>query len=286
MTTPSLPRAAIPAARHPLAVSFPLSRVGTLATNLWHHRELLWHLAVRNLRSQYKQSMLGYVWIVMNPAIYLLTLSFVFSTVLRTPSEGVPFALFLCAGFVPWLFFSSALLLATDSLTGAASLVTMVYFPREILAAAAVLVRVIDLGAGFLILVGLLAFNGYSLTGSAAWIPLILLVHIVFTIGLSLPLAALNLFFHDVRFLVGVGLNLWFFLTPIIYPVDVVPARYRVLYDFNPNTWFIEAYRGALLHGTGPSTENLLWSAATALLTLVAGYYFFKRVEPAFADRI
>jgi lipopolysaccharide transport system permease protein len=286
MSGGSLSGGATAAARHPLAVSFPVARIGALAVNLWRHRELLWHLAVRNLRSQYKQSMLGYAWIVMNPAVYLLTLTFVFSVILRTPSEGVPFSLFLCVGLVPWLFFSSALMLATDSVSGAASLVTMVYFPREILTAAAVLIRVIELGAGLLIVAALLAYNGYGITWSAAWLPLIFLFHLVFTMGLSFPLAALNLFFHDVRFLVGVGLNLWFFLTPIMYPVDIVPESYRVIYDFNPNTWFVEAYRGALLHGTGPSTEILLWSAGTALLTLAAGYYFFKRVEPAFADRI
>jgi len=275
-----------PAAREPLEVHFPVARVGALVTNLWRHRELLWHLSMRNLRSQYKQSMLGYAWILVNPAVYLLTLSFVFSTVLRTPSEGVPFPLFLCVGLVPWLFFASAVMLATDSISGAASLVTMVYFPREILTASAVLIRVIDLGAGLVILVGLLAYNGYGLTWTAAWLPLIFLEHLLFTIGLSLPLAALNLLFHDVRFLVGVGLNLWFFLTPIMYPIEIVPSSYLFLYDLNPNAWFVEMYREVLLHGRGPSSENLLWCAGVALLALTAGYYFFKRVEPQFADRI
>jgi len=275
-----------PAPRQPLEKSFTVSRIGTLAVNLWRHRELLWHLTVRNLRSQYKQSMLGYAWILVNPAVQLLTLTFVFSVVLRTPSQGVPFPLFLCVGLVPWLFFASGVMSATDSVSGAASLVTMVYFPREILVASAVLIRVIDLAAGLLILVGLLAYNGYALAWTAAWLPAVFLLHLMFTLGLGLPLAALNLFFHDVRFLVAVGLNLWFFLTPVMYPVEIVPDEYRALYGLNPNTWFVEAYRGALLHGTAPSTETLLWCAGTAIVALVGGYYFFKLVEPVFADRI
>jgi ABC-type polysaccharide/polyol phosphate export permease len=175
---------------------------------------------------------------------------------------------------------------ATESITGAASLVTMVYFPREILTASAVLIRVLDFAAGLVILVGLLAYHGYGFPWTAVWVPLIFLLHLLFTIGVSLPLAALNLFFHDVRFLVGVGLNLWFFLTPVMYPMEIVPTRYLFLYDLNPNAWFIEMYRAVLLHGRSPSGEELLWCAGAALGTLMAGYYFFKRVEPRFADRI
>lgn len=274
------------AAREPLERTFHVSRVGESVLTLWRHRELLWHLSLRNLRIQYKQSILGYAWILVNPAIQLLTFTFVFSVVLRAPSQGVPFALFLCVGLVPWLFFASGVLAATESVTGSVSLVTMVYFPRELLVASAVLARIVDLAAGLVILVGLLAWNGYALTSTAVWVPVLFILQLLFTLGLGLPLAALNLFFHDVRFLVGVGLNLWFLLTPVMYPVDIVPARYRTLYALNPNTWFVEAYRGALLHGAAPSTGILLSCAGTAVIALVGGYYFFKRVETAFADRI
>jgi lipopolysaccharide transport system permease protein len=284
--SPALADPAAMAARQPLARTFSVARLGELILNPWRHRGLLWHLSLRNLRIQYKQSILGYAWILVNPAIQLLTFTFVFSVVLRAPSEGVPFSLFLCVGLVPWLFFASGVLQATESVTGAVSLVTMVYFPREILVASTVLIRVIDLVAGLVILAGLLAWHGHALTATAAWVPVLLIFHLLFTLGLGLPLASLNLFFHDVRFLVGVGLNLWFLLTPVMYPVEIVPAGYRSLYTLNPNTWFVEAYRGALLHGEAPSAETLLWCAGTAVVTLIGGYYFFKRVETAFADRI
>ncbi len=271
--------------RHPLAAT-SAAHPGTLLANLWGHRELFWHLTERNLRSQYKQSILGYAWIVVNPVVYLLTLTFIFSTVLRTPSQGVPFPLFLCAGLVPWLFFSAAVMSATDSVSGTPNLVTMVYFPREILVSAAVLMRVLDQGAGLFVLAGLLVHYGYGVGWTALWLPFVFLAHVCFTLGLALPLAALNLFLHDVRYLVGVGLNLWFFLTPVMYPPEIVPADYRFLQSVNPNAWFIEAYRRALIDGTSPSAGTVLWTTGTALVALAAGYWLFKRMEPGFADRI
>ncbi len=283
---PRAPRARALARRHPLASSVPAPHVGTLVRNVWRYRELLWHLTVRNLRSQYKQSILGYGWILVNPAVQLLTLTFIFSTVLRTPSQGVPFPLFLCVGLIPWLFFATALMSVTDSVTGAANLVTSVYFPREILPVSAVLMRVLDLAAGLCVVFGLLLYYGYSIGWSATWLPVLCLAHFALGLGLGLPLAALNLFFHDVRFLVGVGLNVWFFLTPVMYPPEIVPESYRFLHHLNPNAWLIDAYRATLLDGASPSGDVLVWAAGTSLVILAAGYYAFKRMEPGFADSI
>ncbi|HXH21138.1 MAG TPA: ABC transporter permease [Dehalococcoidia bacterium] len=256
------------------------------AINVWRYRELLGHLVIRTLKAQYKQSLLGYSWLLVNPLVQLLTLTFVFSTLLKTPSQGVPFALFLYAGLLPWLFFSSAVLASSESVLGAYNLVTSVYFPRELLVVAAVLSRVADLLAGSVIFVALLLYHGYMPDASIVWLPLVFALQMLFTIGLGLPVAALNLFFHDVRFLVGVGLNLWFFVTPVMYPPDVVPDRYRLLYDLNPLARFIASYRGYAFAGESPDPENLLVGAAMAVAMLVIGFYLFKRLEPHFADRI
>jgi lipopolysaccharide transport system permease protein len=283
---PEAPRVRDSARRHPLASAVPPPHVGTLVANVWRDRELLWHLTVRNLRSQYKQSILGYAWILVNPAVQLLTLTFIFSTVLRTPSQGVPFPLFLCVGLIPWLFFATAVMAATDSVSGSANFVTTVYFPREILPVSAVLMRVLDLAAGLAVVFGLLLYYGYGLGWTAGWLPLLCLGHFVLGLGLGLPLAALNLFFHDVRFLVATALNVWFFVTPVMYPPEIVPDRYRFLQTLNPNAWLIDAYRAALLDGKSPSAEILLWTAGTSLVVLAAGYWTFKRLEPGFADSI
>jgi ABC-type polysaccharide/polyol phosphate export permease len=238
------------------------------------------------LKAQYKQSLLGYSWLIVNPVVQLITLSFVFSTLLNTPSQGVPFGLFLYAGLLPWLFFSNSVLAASESLLSAYHLVTTVYFPRELLVVAAILARLADLTAGSLIFVGLLIYYGYAPEATVFWVPLILFLQVLFTAGLAMPIAAMNLFFHDIRFLVGVGLNLWFFVTPVMYPPELVPQRYEFLYELNPIARFIGSYRGYLFAGETPDPGNLLVGAAMGLGMLTLGFFIFKRLEPHFADRI
>jgi lipopolysaccharide transport system permease protein len=254
--------------------------------NFWRRRALLWHMTSRHLRGQYKQSVLGYAWAIVNPLSLIIILSFVFSTILRFSAGDIPYPLFLFVGLLPWIFFSGALASATDSVVNAASLVTKVYFPREVLPTAAVLTKLVDLGFGLMILAGLMLFYGRVPEVTAVWLPVLFFVHLVFTIGLSYPLAAMNLFFHDVRFLVGVALTLWFYLTPVLYPVEEVPERYQWIYDINPNSLFINAYRRVLLHGDSPGLDRLLLGVLIALLTFIVGYYIFKKLERSFADRI
>jgi lipopolysaccharide transport system permease protein len=272
--------------RHPLRHGIgPLDLVDYL-TGFWRRRDLLWHMTVRHLRGQYKQSVLGYAWAFVNPLSQMIILTFVFSTILRIRSEDVPYPLFLFVGLIPWMFFSSAVSSATESVVGAGGLVTKVYFPREVLPTAAVFTKLVDLGFGLLILAALMIYYGEPPEVTSWWLPVLFAIHTIFVLGLSYPLAALNLFFHDVRFLVGVALTLWFYLTPVIYPVDLVPARYQFLYDLNPNSLFINAYRRVLLHGESPGLEKVVLGLAIALATFLAGYYLFKKMEPTFADRI
>jgi len=256
--------------------------IGELA----QRHELLWHMTVRHLRGQYKQSILGFAWAFVNPLSLMLILSFVFSTILRVPSQGIPFPLFLTVGLIPWLFFSSAVSSATDSVAGSASLVTKVYFPREILPIAAVLTKVVDLLCGLVILVALMVYFGHLPTDTIIWLPVLLSIHLVFTLGVSLPLAALNLYLHDVRFLVGVALTLWFYLTPVMYPLSIVPDKYQFAYDINPNALFIDAYRRVVLLDSVPSLDRLLLGLGISLVTLFIGYYLFKKMERGFADSI
>jgi ABC-type polysaccharide/polyol phosphate export permease len=252
---------------------------------LWQRRELLSHMTIRHLKGQFKQSVLGYAWTAVNPLSQMLILTFVFSRILdvRTGIPGVPYALFLFMGLLPWNFFSAAVSSATGSVSGAAGLVTKVYFPREILPIAAILTKVVDLAVGMLILAGLMVFFGHPPAWTSVWVPLLFLIQFIFTVGLALPLAALNLYFHDVSFLVGVALTLWFYLTPVLYPV---PSSYELLFDLNPNALFIEAYRRVVLQGISPGTERVLMGLAISMATFVVGYYLFKKMEPGFADSV
>jgi ABC-type polysaccharide/polyol phosphate export permease len=263
----------------------PLDFVWCLV-NFWRRRDLLWHMTIRHLRGQYKQSVLGYAWAFLNPLSQLVILSFVFSTIIRVPTGDIPFPLFFFTGLIPWIFFSTALASGTDSVVNASALVTKVYFPREVLPTAAVLTKIVDLGLGLLILMGLMLYYGETPGATAAWLPLLFGIHLVFTIGLTFPLAALNLYFHDVRFLVGVVLTLWFYMTPVIYPVDIVPEKYLWIFDINPMSLFINAYRRVLLEGEAPGIEKVLAGAAIAAVTFIVGYFLFKRMEKGFADSI
>jgi lipopolysaccharide transport system permease protein len=274
------------AKRHPLKRTFASLNLIEYLAGFWQRRDLLWHMTVRHLRGQYKQSVLGYAWAFVNPLSQMLILTFVFSTILRFKSEDIPYPLFLFVGLVPWIFFSGAVSSATDSVVGAAGLVTKVYFPREVLPTAAVFTKLVDLVFGLVILGALMVYYGEPPELTSWWLPILFAIHTIFILGLSYPLAALNLFFHDVRFLVGVVLTLWFYLTPVIYPVDLVPERYQLVYDLNPNSLFINAYRRVLLHGESPGLEKVMLGLAIAVATFLIGYYLFKRMEPTFADRI
>jgi len=278
--------AQLTARRPSLSHSFGILDVPSHLIEWWRRRDLLWHMTVRHLRGQYKQSVLGFAWAFVNPLLQMLILSFVFSKILRVPSEGEPYPLFLFVGLVPWIFFSGALGSATDSVVGASSLVTKVYFPREILPTAAVLTKLVDLGFGMLILAGLMVYYGDPPGLTALWFPVIFAIQLIFTLGLALPLAAMNLFFHDVRFLVGVALNLWFYLTPVLYPVDIIPEQYRWIFDINPMAIFINAYRRVILHGDAPDIDRMAVGLVISVLVFVLGYYAFKKMEPGFADSI
>lgn len=273
--------------RHPLRHSFGLLDLAVYLRRFWQRRDLLMHMTVRHLRGQYKQSILGYAWAFVNPLSQIIILSFVFSTILRIPApQGVPYPLFMFVGLLPWIFFSSAISSATDSVVNASSLVTKVYFPREILPTAAVLTKLVELTFGLMILVVLMLYYGHPPEVTSVWLPLLFFIHLVFTLGLSYPLAALNLYFHDVRFLVGVVLLLWFYLTPIIYPVSLVPEKYEIIFDLNPNALFVNAYRRVLLYGESPGIEKVLLGMLIAAVTFFVGYYLFKKMERGFADRI
>lgn len=275
------------ASRHyRVASTFAVSDLVRSVAELVRRRELLWNMTLRHLRGQYKQSVLGYAWAFVNPLSFMLILSFVFSTILRISSQGIPFPLFVMMGLIPWIFFSNAVSAATDSVAGASSLVTKVYFPREILPIAAVLTKLVDLFFGMVVLAGLMIYYGYLPTETVVWVPLLLIIHLSFTLGVSFPLAALNLYLHDVRFLVGVVLTLWFYLTPIMYPLDLVPDRYLFVYNLNPNSLLIDSYRRVVLLDQSPGVDRLALGLSISVVTLLIGYYLFKKMERGFADSI
>jgi lipopolysaccharide transport system permease protein len=249
------------------------------------HRDLLYAWTSRIVRARYQQSLLGGLWAVFQPAATVAILTLVFSYVVKIDTGDIPYVVFSYSAMVPWILFSSSITDMVESITSNMNLVAKIYFPREILVLAALLARVLDFLIAMILLVILMLI--YKIPISLTWffLPLVLLVQFSLMLGIGLASAAINVFFRDVKHLITLGLQLWFYATPIIYPIDLVPSALRPILALNPMTGVITGYRSLLIYGKPPGTE-LIFSAFASILVLAIGYWFFKRVEPKFADII
>ena len=253
---------------------------------LYRYRDLLWLWTMREIKIRYKQSVLGGVWAVLQPLSLMLIFTLVFSLFVRVPTDGLPYPVFAYAAILPWTFFSTSVSFGVPSLVNNMNLLTKIYFPREVLPIAAIGAALVDLALGFLVFLALLAVYQVSLSWHLLWLPLILLVQITLTLGVTLFAAAVNVFYRDVRFVVPLALQLWLYATPVIYPLSAVPAWLQPFYALNPMVGVIDSYRRAMLLAQAPLAAMLGTSAAVALGELLLAYVYFKRVEPQFADLI
>jgi lipopolysaccharide transport system permease protein len=252
--------------------------------HLLQHREILLAWTSRTIRARYQQSMLGVLWAVLQPAASVAIFTLVFTRFIPIDTQGVPYVVFAYTAMVPWTFFSASLADMVDSLVNNMGLVTKIYFPREILPLAALLARLLDFGIAAAVLAVLIVLYGMPINPlSLALLPVILVTQVALSLGLGLAGSALNVFYRDVRHLIGLGLQLWLYATPIIYPASLVPEALRPLYFLNPMAGIVESYRAVILRGEMPPPYLLLSIAVSAVL-LAAGYWFFKRVEFQLAD--
>jgi lipopolysaccharide transport system permease protein len=254
--------------------------------NSYSFWELLSELTLREIKSRYKQSVLGYAWVILTPLFQMLVMSFVFSTVLRVPLAGVPYSVFLYAGLLPWILFSSAVASSTNALVSNASLITKIYLPREVFVMSTILAKIVDFFLASIVFIGFMIFFHLPLTGYALWFFPIFFIQQVFTFGLSLFLAAANLFYRDIQYVVGLALMMWMYLTPVMYPADILPDKYRFIFQLNPLAVFINAYRKTILGGGAPNYSSLAIGFALSIAMCVFGYAFFKKLEGIFADVI
>jgi len=254
--------------------------------NLITARDLLQAWTGRTVRARYQQSALGWLWAVIQPAAQVAVFTVIFTLFVPVDTGDVPYVIFSYVAMVPWAFLSTSLTDMSNSLVENMSLVTKVYFPREVLPAAAMLARLMDLGvaAGLLIIL-MIFFRVPLFPVGLLFLPLILAIQLMLVLGLGLALAALNVFFRDVRSLLTLGLQVWFYASPIIYPVSLVPTRLRPFYYLNPMAGILEAYRDVLLRAQLPGSYLIL-SALVSLAIFSIGYWFFRRVEFQFADII
>ena len=254
--------------------------------SLYHHRDLLWLWTMREVRVRYKQSILGGAWAILQPLSLMVIFSVVFGYFVKVPTEGIPYPVFSYSALLPWTLFATSITFAVPSLVNNISLVTKVYFPREILPFAAVGAAFMDYLVAAVLFLALMLLYGVPVRLTILFLPLLLLIQIILTLGISLLASALTVLMRDVRYIVPLALQLLMYLSPVVYPLSVVPENLRTLYLLNPMSGLIENYRRVTVYGLMPDWAMLLPSVCIGLFALVVGYAYFKHAEGTFADII
>jgi lipopolysaccharide transport system permease protein len=256
------------------------------ARELVARRELLLLLGWRDVKVRYKQTVLGAAWAVLQPVLTMVVFTLIFGRLGKIPSDGVPYELFALAALVPWTFFANGLLLGGQSLITDVSLITKVYFPRVFIPLATLLAGLVDLAIGFVVLLGVVFAYGHTPPARIILLPCFLVLLVVTTLGVALLLAALNVRYRDVRYVVPFLTQLWLFATPVAYSTNLIDGRWRTLAGLNPMAGVVEGFRWAVL-GTDVHLAPLVAvSSASALVLLAVGLAYFSKVERTFADLV
>lgn len=275
------------AVRKPVAVLEPHRGWAPLQLGeLWRHRELIGVLSGRDIRVRYKQTILGILWALIQPAVQLGLFTVIFGNLAKIPSDGMPYPIFAYAAILPWSYFSSAFARTTSSMVSASHLITKVYFPRLVVPMAATLTPLVDFGIALLILIGLMVHYSIEPSWALLGLPAFFLLAWTTAVGAGLWLGSLYVHFRDVGHTLPFISQGWMFATPIIYPASILPDWARPYLGLNPMAGVVEGFRWALFqHSAAPGPEILL-SAVVALTLLVSGLFFFKRMERNFVDVI
>ncbi len=251
---------------------------------LFNHWELIKHLTLREIRVRYKQSFLGFFWVILNPFFQMLIMSFIFSQIIKMKNLGIPYPLFLYAGLLPWVFFVGSLTSAMGVFIEDAQLIKKIYFPREVLILSTLLAKTFDFALSTIIFLLLMFFFHINFTWYMLLFIPIFFIQFLFTYGLALILAAVNLFYRDIQYLINLVLTVLFYVTPVLYAVELFPEKYRWIFKFNPMSVFINAYRQVLFGGKLPNLGSLSIGIIISLVIFVLSYKAFKKMEGVFAD--
>lgn len=257
-----------------------------MVVTLYHSRNLVAEWTLRTLRARYQQSILGWVWAVVQPAAQAAILAVVFTYFVPVDTGDVPYVLFVFTALAPWTFLALSLTDMTQSIVDNMTLVNKVYFAREALPIATMLARLVDLGITLgVVLVVASLWGAFPSAQALAALPIVVALQLALIAGLGLAAAALNVLVRDVRSIVQLGLQIWFYASPVVYPLDRVPAWLRGYYDLNPMAGILEAYRAVLLGGEWPDTSFALASIVSVAI-FAAGCFVFARLTHRFADVI
>ena len=251
---------------------------------LWEYRELIYFLVWRDIKVRYKQTVLGAAWAIIQPFFTMVVFSLFFGKLAQIPSDGVPYPVFSYAALVPWSFFANSIAQSSDSLVGSANLIKKIYFPRFIAPISRVASGIIDFVLAFVVLLGMMVFYRMTPTANVVWLPLLLMLALVTALGVGLWLSALNVEFRDVRYIVPFLIQFWLFATPIAYPSSLLPEPWRTVYGINPMVGVVEGFRWALLGTNTAPGPIIVVSSLVAIIVLVSGAFYFRRMEKTFAD--
>lgn len=251
---------------------------------LWEYRELLYFLVWRDIKVRYKQTVLGASWAIIQPFFTMVVFSLFFGKLAKVPSDGIPYPIFSYTALVPWMFFANGLAQASNSLVGSSNLIQKVYFPRLAIPIATVLSGVVDFALSFIVLIGMMLFYGIVPTANIFWLPLFFVLALVTSLGVGLWLSALNVEYRDVRYVVPFITQIWMFATPIAYSSSLLGNPWRTVYGLNPMVGVVEGFRWALLGTSTAPKPILIASFLAAVILLVSGAFYFRRMEKTFAD--
>ena len=282
--TPEVVSSSLP--DRPVVVIKPRAWIAPDLQELWAYRELLYFLMWRDVKVRYKQTVLGILWVVLQPLLMMLVFAFLFGKMVGIKSDGIPYSLFAYAGLLTWTFFSSAVNSAGNSVVNSAGLITKVYFPRMLVPAAAVGATLVDFAVSFVPLAAMMIFWKVRLTSQLLLLPIFIVMLVILALGVGMWMAALNTKYRDIRLALPFLLQLWFFASPIIYPLSLVEGQLGWLLALNPMAGIIEGFR-ASIYGHKPFDWPAIgFAGVAAILFLVYATYNYRRAERQFADLV
>jgi len=270
----------------PLPRAFTISGAPSLAETVrevWAYRELLVFLAWRDITIRYRQTLLGASWALLQPLATMAVFAFLFGRVVKVPTNGLPVPLFYLSALLPWIYFSTTVTTAGNSLLANSELIKKVYFPRIILPASGALIGLMDFAVGGVVLVAMIGYYDLLSWRLLLWIPLTALLWL-FGAGVAAFLAAVSVRYRDVKYAIPFLIQIWLFVTPVIYPMTAVPPRFALLLSINPLSGIIEAFRATTTPSALVDWPQLGVSALLTAVTLAVSFAYFRRAEGYFTD--
>lgn len=252
---------------------------------LWQYRELLYFLTWRDIKVKYKQTILGASWAIIQPFMTMVVFSLFFGQLAKVESDGLPYPVFSYAALVPWTFFANGLQMSSNSLVNSSNMIKKIYFPRLVIPVATIIAGAVDFFLAFIVLLGMMLFYGIVPTGNVVWLPFFILLTFITSLGVGLWLSAMNVQFRDVRYTVHFIVQFWMFATPIAYSSSMIENELlRTLYGINPMVGVVEGFRWALLGTDTAPGSMIIVSTLVAVVLLISGLFYFRRMEKTFAD--